>query len=185
MNLLNILIIAIGLSMDAFAVSVTNGICLPKGRFLEAFRVSLHFGFFQFIMPIIGYFTGSRFSKMIENYDHWVAFGLLFAIGIHMILESKKERDKEVVISKKEWKLLLLSIATSIDALAVGLSLAFLNAPIFYPSLIIGLVTASLSYVGVKFGCFLGKKFSSYVEILGGFILIGIGMKILLEHIFL
>lgn len=185
MDLLNIIIIAFGLSMDAFAVAITIGLCLSNRKTLEALRVSWHFGFFQFIMPIIGYFSGKKFSKSIMDYDHWVAFGLLVGIGIHMVLESMRKKAEKAITSKGELELLLLSIATSIDALAIGFSFALLDVLIFFPSLVIGFVTAVFSYAGVEFGHFLGKRFSSYVKLLGGFILIGMGVKILLEHVFL
>ncbi|MCD6546035.1 MAG: manganese efflux pump [Thermotogae bacterium] len=182
-TMLNTLIIAIGLSMDAFAVSISNGVTVSRKNYSsEAIKVSLHFGFFQFIMPLIGYFFGRNFLSSIASYDHWVAFGLLAFIGIHMILESGEKKSN--ISIQGEWKLLLLSLATSIDALAVGLSFAILRISIFYPCVIIGLTTFILSFIGISFGYYLGRKFSSYVEIIGGLILIVIGMKILIEHIF-
>ncbi|MDI3472384.1 MAG: manganese efflux pump family protein [Thermotogaceae bacterium] len=180
--MLNILIIAFALSMDAFAVSTIVGLnCSTKRRSYEAFRVAAHFGFFQFIMPLIGYFAGKNFLMVIKNYDHWVAFGLLTFIGVHMIFES---RESEEIKIPNEWKLLFLSLATSIDAFAAGLGFAVLRISIFLPCVIIGITTFTLSFVGVGFGYYIGRKVSSYAEIFGGLTLIGIGLKILIEHIF-
>lgn len=185
-----LVLLAIGLAMDAFAVSVTNGMCLKKCGLKEILAMGLTFGFFQAIMPVLGYWGGSLFYEQIKFVDHWIAFGLLSFLGIRMILEgikSKKESEKDscdVGGSSLTLKLLLIQgIATSIDALAVGISLSVVQANILFAAIIIGLITCFLctiaSVVGRRFGTMLNDK----AEILGGLILIGIGTKILISHL--
>lgn len=189
MSYLTILGISAGLAMDAFAVSISYG-CTPRTVPLKhILLISLSFGAFQAMMPILGWHVGSLFAEMIKNFDHWIAFLLLAYIGIRMIIEgikSPKEENsfcdiEDHVLDLK--RLFILSIATSIDALAVGLSLSLLGYEIIKPSLIIGVTTFVFSYVGVKMGCRLHKILGRRVEIFGGIILIGIGFKILAEHI--
>ena len=184
MGMLTIIATAVGLSMDALAVSVTNGLIIKNLKFRYAIRIALSFGFFQAIMPVIGWAAGSTFSGMIKAYDHWIALGLLSFIGVKMIVESRcLEQKKDQKDCRHYPTLLLLSVATSIDALAVGISFAFLEMGIIAPVLIIGGVTFALClsgiYVGDRFGHFFEKK----LEVIGGVILIGIGVKIAVEHI--
>jgi len=184
MDLLSIIFIAIGLAMDAFAVSVANGLIIKKKKYFNAFKFGFSFGMFQMIMPILGWSTGIKLKHLIEGIDHWVAFGLLSLIGGKMIYEAFKIED----IEKSEGAitigiLFVLSIATSIDALAVGLSFAFLNISIVVPAIIIGVITFFMSYFGVLIGSRFGHVFEKKIEIVGGLILIGIGFKILVEHL--
>lgn len=184
MDFFTVILIALGLAMDAFAVSVGAGLALGRVTRRQAFRMSFHFGLFQFLMPIIGWLAGQTVRGYIESYDHWAAFGLLAFVGGKMIWEAfhadgKKERGDPT----RGVTLLALSVATSIDALAVGLGLAMLNVNILYPSIVIGVVAAGLSALGINIGRAVGARFSHGVEIIGGLILIGIGTKILIEHL--
>jgi putative Mn2+ efflux pump MntP len=169
--------------MDAFAVSITNGITIKHQRINNALKIGIFFGSFQALMPLIGWLAGLRLRDFISGFDHWVAFGLLSLIGGKMIYESTKIGDDKEIRSLNLFVLLLLSIATSIDALAVGLSFAFLKISIATPIIVIGIVTFILSFLGVLVGNKLGHFFENKMEILGGLILIGIGIKILIEHL--
>lgn len=186
MDIYSIILVGIGLAMDAFSVSVTEGIILKKPRLLDVLKISLYFGGFQFIMPCIGYLLGSAFAEYITAFDHIIAFVLLGFIGGKMIYEaiSEKDEDSDIKNPLSFKTLILLAIATSIDALAVGVTFATIYVPIIFASAIIGIVTYIISatgvYIGSKFGNLLGKK----AEILGGLVLIGIGIKILIEHLF-
>lgn len=184
MSLPTIIIIAFGLAMDAFAVSVASGLEMTRLKIRHAMRMALSFGFFQAIMPILGWAAGNQARAFISGVDHWIAFGLLTAIGIKMIYEAFKIKEK---VNEPEemsiYILLMLSIATSIDALAVGISLSFLKVAIVMPSIIIGVVTFSLSLAGVLIGRRFGHFFETKIEIAGGLILTGIGIKILIEHL--
>jgi len=183
-DLLNIIMIGIGLSMDALAVSISSGITIKKLQVRHAFKIALFFGVFQAIMPIIGWFAGFTFRSYIMNFDHWIAFILLSFIGGKMVYESRimicEEQKNDPL---KLIVLFGLAIATSIDALAVGVTFAFLNVMILMPALIIGLITFSISLGGVFLGKKLGCLFEKKVELAGGLILIGIGIKILVEHL--
>ncbi|HOV39084.1 MAG TPA: manganese efflux pump MntP family protein [Spirochaetales bacterium] len=184
MTIITILGISLGLSMDALAVSITNGCIIKDLKVRQAFRIACSFGIFQAIMPLIGWAAGLTFSSYIENFDHWVAFGLLIFIGGKMILESRKldnSCDDKSCLDVPT--LLLLSIATSIDALAVGLSFALLNVPILKPILIIGGVTFVVCIGGVFLGNRIGHLAEGKLELVGGSVLILIGVKILIEHI--
>jgi len=185
MNFISVLLIAIGLAMDAFAVSVSAGVKVPKeSKIRTALVMALVFGFFQALMPVIGWIFGTGFAVYIDAWDHWIAFILLFLIGMKMIYEGFSESDEENRDFTSGAVLLILGIATSIDALAVGFTFAFLDEPILIPVLVIGLVTFIFSFAGVisgeKFRDILGKK----AEIIGGLVLIGIGVKILIEGLF-
>lgn len=186
MSLLELFLIAIGLSMDAFAVAISKGLTMEKVTVKKAMIVGLYFGGFQAVMPLIGYFVGSRFADKIVAYDHWVAFILLGIIGGKMIKESF---DKVCPAKAKEEanlglkKMLPLAIATSIDALAVGVSFAFLSVDIAPAVIFIGIITLILSMAGVKIGNIFGIKYKSKAELAGGIILILMGLKILLEHL--
>jgi putative Mn2+ efflux pump MntP len=169
--------------MDSFSVSITRGFTTNKTRMLiEALKTGFFFGSFQAIMPIIGWLAGLSVIDLLSGFDHWIAFGLSTFIGVRMIYESITKESKQIVSSSSLKVLVMLSIATSIDALAVGLSLSFLETSIITPAIIIGFITFSLSFLGV----YLGKKFVGSFEkigVLGGVILIAIGVRILIEHL--
>jgi len=184
MDLITILAVAVALAMDAFAVSIAAGIklgCVTGG---QTFRLAFHFGFFQFMMPVIGWFLGASMGTIIKSTDHWIAMGLLGFIGGKMIYEAFNQfrASKLPGDPTKGVYLYGLSIATSIDALAVGISLGVLNQAIWYPSIIIGIVAAAFTVLGIRLGCRIGMQFSKNMEILGGIILIAIGVKIVLDH---
>lgn len=182
MSILELFILAVGLSMDAFAVSVCKGLSLGKIKPKHMCIAGAWFGGFQALMPLIGYFLGSFFAEMIEKYDHWVAFVLLAIIGGNMIKESF-DKDEKVDSSMDVKSMLLLAIATSIDALAVGVTFAFLQVQIVPAVSFIGVITFIFSAVGVKIGSLFGTKYKSKAELFGGIVLVLIGIKILLEGI--
>jgi putative Mn2+ efflux pump MntP len=185
MTWLTTLIIAVGLGMDAFAVALAVGARRQTLTFRPLFRLSFHFGLFQFLMPVIGWYCGSLIEEYIRDYDHWLALALLGFIGGKMIWESLSSDHTAAVVSDptRKWSLIALSVATSIDALAVGLSMAFLQVDIWTPSVIIGIVAATMTAMGMVFGRQLGVRFGRRMELLGGLILIGIGIKIVVEHL--
>jgi len=181
MDLVTVVLIAIGLAMDAFAVSIAKGISVQRNRRMAAFLLASLFGGFQALMPLIGWLAGLGLRDLIMAVDHWVAFALLGFIGAKMIYDStRSESDKEEDLTMSV--ALVLAIATSIDALMVGLSLAFLETPILVPILVIGAVTFSLSYLGFAFGSKVGIIFGRKVKALGGVVLILIGIRVLMEH---
>ena len=181
MDFISILFLAVALAMDAFSVSITRGLTL-KCNIKYALLIAIFFGGFQALMPVLGWFAGMQLESIISTVAPWIAFLLLAAIGIKMIYESFfVEEEVCKVFSIKE--LLILSIATSIDAFAVGITFAILNTPLITPILVIGLVTFILSFIGVYIGKNVGHLFENKIEVLGGLILIGIGLKILLENI--
>jgi putative Mn2+ efflux pump MntP len=187
MNYITIILIAIGLAMDAFAVSISSGLVIKHHPARNALRMALLFGGFQALMPIIGWLASYNFSEFISNIDHWIAFCLLWFIGFKMIFESMK-RDKNKTESElmNSYVLLTMAIATSIDALAVGVSFAFLNISIIIPVILIGITAFIFSYIGFLLGNRLSSVFESKVSIIGiigGLILLGIGVKILFEHL--
>lgn len=186
MSLFELILIAVGLSMDAFAVAVCKGLGMEKVRRRDALLLGVFFGGFQGLMPLLGYLLGSRFASYIERWDHWIAFVLLAFIGGNMIRESCGGDEDEAAddgerISYRE--LLTLAVATSIDALAVGVSFAFLYVPILPAVTLIGCTTFALTLVGVWVGNLFGARYKSRAELTGGVILILIGLKILLEHL--
>lgn len=186
MSTIELILLAIGLSMDAFAVSVCTGLSLRKTALGSMLIVGLYFGVFQAVMPLIGYFLGSRFADKITSFDHLIVFVLLCVIGGKMIVESFSKEENESSakeVSLGPAKMLPLALATSIDALAVGISFAFLSVAIVPAVTIIGVTTFLLSAAGIKIGSIFGLKFKAKAEIAGGVILILIGAKILLEHI--
>lgn len=184
MSIISILLIAFGLSMDAFAVSITSGITIKNLQIKNALKIALYFGGFQALMPIIGWLSGIGLRNFISTFDHWIAFGLLTFIGGKMIYESFQiEQIEKETNPLNSYVLLMLAIATSIDALAVGVSLSFLNVFIITPAIIIGIVTFILSFIGTLIGDKCGHFFEKKIEILGGVVLIGIGVKIVLEHL--
>ncbi len=188
MDIISILLLAVGLSMDAFAVSIANGVAGKKmtAKIDTALILGLFFGGFQILMPTVGWLAGIGLRHFISKFDHWVAFLLLLAIGGKMIYESFESHDETKGSDASTLSLatlFVLAIATSIDALAVGLSLSFLNVSIWLPVIIIGLITFTLSFIGVHIGKKVGHIFGNRVELIGGLILIGIGIKILVEHL--
>ena len=178
--------IAMGLAMDAFAVSITSGLTIKSLQIRHALRIALFFGVFQAVMPLVGWLAGLSVRAFIAEVDHWIAFGLLCFIGGKMIYEGfrmKPVEDKQDPL--KMSVLLLLSVATSIDALAVGITFAFLHVSILLPVLVIGVITFLFSFTGVYMGDRLGHFFENKIEIVGGLVLIGIGVKIVIEHVVL
>ena len=183
MQLLSLLIIAVGLSMDAFAVSICKGLSVCKVRPKNALSVALWFGGFQALMPVVGYFLGVSFADIVSSVDHWIAFILLGIIGGNMLKESfDKDESCEVDPDFSFRNMLAMAVATSIDALAVGVSFAFLKVNIWTAVLLIGVITGALSAVGIYLGNVFGSRYKSKAEFAGGLILIGMGLKILLEH---
>lgn len=183
MSLLTLFITAVGLSMDAFAVSVCKGLAIKNINWKKACIVGLWFGGFQAVMPLLGYLLGSQFKRSVEAIDHWIAFMLLALIGINMIKEALSRDEEESDDSLSVKTMFLLAVATSIDALAVGITYAFLQVDIIPAVSFIGATTFTLSAAGVKVGNVFGMKYKSRAELAGGFILILIGLKILLEHL--
>jgi putative Mn2+ efflux pump MntP len=184
MGLTEIILIAVGLSMDAFAVSITLGLSIKKLKIKHVLIPAIYFGFFQAFMPLTGFFAGTIFADKIQSYDHWIAFILLGIIGGKMIWESlSKNEDKVKDNSFQFVTMLLLAIATSIDALAVGVTFAFFEINIFLAIIIIGLTTFCISIGGVKIGNIFGAKYKSKAEFIGGTVLVILGFKILIEHL--
>lgn len=183
MSILELLLLAVGLSMDAFAVSVCKGLAVKKLHVKHALTAGIYFGGFQALMPIIGYFAGSLFSEAIEAYDHWIAFILLAIIGCNMIKEALSKDEEDVNDSFSFSTMLMLAIATSIDALAVGVSFAFLQVNIVYAASFIGVITFILSAAGIKIGNIFGMRYKAKAEFAGGLILVIIGLKVLLQHL--
>lgn len=182
MSLWELLMIAVGLSMDAFAVSICKGLSVRKATVKQALCVGLYFGGFQMLMPLIGYLLGSQFESLITSIDHWIAFVLLALIGANMIKESRGEAE-QLNDSFSFWTMLPLAVATSIDALAVGITFAFLQVSILPAVTVIGCTTFVLSAVGIKIGHVFGTRYKSRAELVGGIVLIVLGCKILLEHL--
>lgn len=187
MSTLEIWLLAISLAMDCFTVSITSGIIMRRICWRTFFVMAFFFGLFQAAMPLIGWFCASRFSHLIESYDHWIAFGLLAFLGGRMIKEGFSNEDKHCFDPTRLKVVLTLAIATSIDALAVGISFAFVGmnslVSILSPIAIIGLASFIISLAGSLIGVFCGKRFNLRMELWGGLILIAIGIKILIEHL--
>ena len=183
MSLAELFVIAVGLSMDAFAVSICKGLSVKKMKIRQAPTCGVYFGGFQGLMPLIGYFLGSQFEEMIVSIDHWVAFVLLGLIGLNMIKESRDSDCENLDSSFGVKAMIPLAIATSIDALAVGVTFAFLRVNIFWAVTFIAVVTFTLSSIGVKVGNVFGMKYKSKAEFAVGLILVLMGTKILLEHL--
>ena len=183
MGLIEVIIIGIGVAMDAFAVSICKGLSLKKINLKRSLIVAVYFSIFQAIMPLLGFFLGSTFENFITDIDHWLAFVLLSIIGVNMLRDAFS-KEKEDFNDKIDFKTMsLLGIATSIDALAVGITFAFLKTNIWLNILIIGLITFVITFIGVNIGNRFGNKHEKGAQIFGGFILILIGVKILLEHL--
>lgn len=184
MNFLFVIFIAFALAMDAFAVSIAVAAYLGRVTLRQKFRLSFHFGLFQFLMPLIGWLAGSQAVHYIEAYDHWIALFLLSVIGVKMILDARhaelKKFSRDVT---RGFTLISLAVATSIDALAVGFSMGVIKDDIFWPAVIIGLVAAGMTWLGIKLGCYLSTRLGQRVSIAGGIILILIGLHIVLDHL--
>ncbi|MCX6153658.1 MAG: manganese efflux pump MntP family protein [Candidatus Kapabacteria bacterium] len=184
MNNYEVILIALALAIDAFAVAIAVGAYFGKTNLHQKFRLSFHFGLFQFLMPLIGWIAGSSIVKYIESYDHWLAFIVLSGIGIRMIYiawmgeEERIEKDMT-----KGMSLITLSVATSIDALAVGFSIGIINSAIIFPSIIIGIVASAMTLIGIKLGEILSLRFGEKISIVGGVVLILIGLNILAQHL--
>ena len=188
MSIIEILLTAIGLSMDAFATAICKGLAMKNFNTKKAILVGAYFGIFQALMPLVGYILGSKFTSMIDSIDHWIAFILLSIIGIGMLkeaYEAHKEGDSHQASDDTSFKIMLtLAIATSIDALAVGVTFAFLDVAIIPAVIFIGCVTFVISTIGVCIGHLFGSRYRVGAEIIGGLVLICLGIKILFSHLF-
>ena len=185
MGFIELLLISVGLAMDAFAVSVSKGMTVKRVRPYHALNAGVWFGAFQALMPIIGFFIGRSFAEYVTSVDHWIANGLLTIIGVNMIREAVSGEEDEVDGSFGVRTMLIMAIATSIDALAVGISMAFLHVNIWISVAVIGIVTFAISAAGVYLGASFGSRLGSKAGIVGGVILIAIGIKIVVEHVWL
>ncbi len=184
MELITVTIIALGLAMDAFAVSIASGAIYKKLKIKHALRIALFFGTFQAVMPLIGCSAALTVSKYIQRFDHWLAFALLTAVGTKMIYESFKIKTASRSLDPGNFLILIaLSVATSIDALAVGFTLSIITSSVITAAIIIGFITFLLSYIGVFAGSRLGHFFESRIEAIGGMVIIAIGLKILIQHL--
>ena len=183
MGLLELFLIAVGLSMDAFAVSICKGLSVPKARVKHMLCVGLYFGGFQALMPTLGYLLGTQFAGLIESVDHWIAFVLLGFIGGNMVREALGHEEEDLDASFSVKTMIALAVATSIDALATGVTFAFLRVNIVPAVLFIGCTTFALSALGLKIGNVFGAKYKSTAELFGGIVLILMGCKILVEHL--
>lgn len=186
MSVITIVLIAVALAMDAFAVSIASGVTIKKMHLRHAFRIAGFFGIFQAIMPVAGWSVGRFAAQFIQRWDHWVALALLLFVGVKMIYEAlRNDEEKEGRSDPLNiYILLTLAFATSIDAAAVGITMSFLNVAIIQPALIIGMITFIISFAGIYIGNKSGRLFGGKIEILGGIVLIGIGIKIVIEHVF-
>ncbi len=185
MVLAEIILLALALSTDAFAVSISAGTSGFCGTLRSCLRLSWHFGLFQFMMPVIGWFVGSHIAVFIEEVDHWLAFALLSFVGVRMLRAALYPEDVQIKKNPSKGSMLvLLSVATSIDALAVGLSLAFVNISIWQPSVIIGITTAVTSFIGIQIGAKLQRHYGRIAEAIGSIMLLVIGVKIVISHLF-
>ncbi len=184
MHWLNLLGISVGLAMDAFAVSLAAGLTLAAVTPRHVFRLAFHFGLFQFMMPVLGWAAGKELASHFQAYDHWIAFGLLSLVGGKMLVDAYGDRDpSDKADPSRGLMLVTLSVATSIDALAVGLSMAFLRVSIWVPAVVIGIVACTLSAIGVCFGSRLSSRWGRWADVTGGCVLLLIGARILLAHL--
>ncbi|MGQ9524280.1 MAG: manganese efflux pump MntP [Armatimonadota bacterium] len=184
MSLLLVTAIAFGLALDAFAVAVASSVVLKKASARQTFRLSFHFGLFQSLMPIIGWSAGVTVQRWVQAWDHWVAFALLALIGVKAVHAALTDGDEVVRQDPtRGLSLVMLSVATSVDALAVGLSFAMLRVTIWYPAAVIGAVAGTMTLIGVRLGSRLGARFGKRIEVVGGLVLIAIGAKILFDHL--
>lgn len=184
MNFFEVLMLSMSMAMDAFSVCLGAGSQPSTNGPRPTFRLAFHFGLFQFIMPIIGWLAGTTIEQYIRSFDHWIAFSLLAFVGIRMIRSGVNPGDEpQKADPSRGWTMVLLSIAVSIDALAIGLSLGLVGVSVWYPALVIGVVTGLMSWVGLRIGNRLGEKLGKRMEIVGGVVLILIGVRILLTHL--
>ncbi len=184
MSLPEMIALALGVAMDAFAIAIVVGASPHNVGFSPTFRISFHFGLFQFLMPVLGWFLGSAVAGYVQIFDHWIAFFLLFWIGGKMVYSAcRGESEISVRDPSRKGQLIILCLATSMDALALGFSLNLLKVDVWMPSVLMGVVTALLSCIGMRFGRFLGKNSGRWMTALGGLVLCGIGVKVLLEHL--
>ena len=184
MNFLEIILIALSMAMDAFAVCLGAGTQARSSGARPTFRLAFHFGLFQFLMPVLGWLAGATIERYISAYDHWIAFGLLAFVGGRMVSSGfRPEERSQKNDPSRGWTLVLLSIAVSIDALAIGLSLGLIGVTIWIPAVVIGVVTGLVSWLGLRLGNKLGDTFGKRMEIVGGIILILLGLRILLAHL--
>jgi len=184
-NFLTLFLIALSMAMDAFAVCLGAGTQPRTSGPRPTFRLAFHFGLFQFLMPVLGWLAGTRLELYIARFDHWLAFGLLAFVGVRMLwsgIRPGKEESQDD--PSRGWTMVLLSIAVSIDALAVGLSLGLIGVTIWVPAVLIGIVTGLISWLGLRLGNKLGDRFGARMEVIGGLVLVGIGIRILLSHLF-
>lgn len=184
MPFIEIVLLAVAMAMDAFTVCLV----IASSRQMEGprpvFRLSFHFGLFQFIMPVLGWLTGIEVERVIQNYDHWIAFSLLAFVGLRMIRSALGGQDEtQSSDPSRGWTLIILSIAVSIDALAVGFTLGLLGISVWYPAILIGVVTAGLSLIGLRLGRLLGSRWGRPFQVVGGLVLVGIGVRILISHL--
>ena len=181
---LALLALSVGLAMDAFAVAVAAGLTLGRVTPRHVFRLGFHFGLFQFMMPIVGWLAGKQLTVYIQAYDHWLAFTLLSYVGGKMLLEAFFQKDSNAAGDPtRGLRLVALSVATSIDALAVGLSMALWGVSVWFPSVVIGVVAATMTAVGITFGSRIGGRWGRWAEVAGGVVLILIGLKLLMSHL--
>jgi putative Mn2+ efflux pump MntP len=179
-----ILGLAVALAMDAFAVAIGTGLVLGRPTRGQTMRLAFHFGLFQFLMPVAGWLAGRTVEAYIRATDHWVAFALLTFVGGRMLWEARRnETEVRPGDPTRGWMLLVLSVATSVDALAVGFSMAFLQVPIWLPSVVIGIVAFAFTVVGLLLGSRIGRTLGPWPELVGGLVLLGIGVRILVEHL--
>jgi putative Mn2+ efflux pump MntP len=175
---------SLGLAMDAFAVSIATGLTVPRVTGRHAFRMAFHFGLFQFLMPVLGWLAGREVAEWIGGYDHWIAFALLTLVGGRMLWEARRAEEEEAQGDPtRGWMLVTLSVATSLDALAVGFSMALLGVVVWGPAVVIGIVTGTLSTLGILFGGRLGPRWGRWAKLLGGCVLIAIGIRIIVSHL--
>lgn len=186
MDFISLLLVAIGLSFDSFAISICSGLslCRKHLKIADAFKIAITLAVFQAIMPVLGWLLGSAFKNLIQSADHWIAFGLLAFLGVRMIIEGREPIEKKKVKNPLQWRVLItMAIATSIDAFAVGISFSFFYDSMLIPAIVIGVVTLIASLSGIYMGRNAGKRIAGSSEIFGGIILIIIGVKILIEHL--
>ena len=186
MSFLEVFFIALGLASDAFAISISAGSTGATTEPRAMLRLSFHFGLFQFLMPILGWLAGLSIERYIQSFDHWIAFGLLLWVAVHMIRSAQASNDRAIQKDpSRGMMLIILSVATSLDALAIGLSLALLQVSIWYPAVVIGIVTGVMSFIGILLGRQFSKKVGKRAAVAGGVLLVLIAIRILLAHLLL
>ena len=184
MSFIEVFFIALSMSMDAFAVCLGAGTRAGTNGRRPTFRLAFHFGLFQFLMPVLGWLAGTTVERYIAGFDHWIAFGLLAFVGLRMLWSGfHPDQEEKMEDPSRGWTMVLLSIAVSIDALAIGLSLGLIGVTIWYPAVVIGVVTGLVSWLGLRLGNRLSERFGERMEILGGLVLLGIGVRILVSHL--